>query len=63
MRKLLFSALAIALSTGFAGPQETPRQTAKRRLQEQKDADLAALDAAEAKRERRRLRNLENSQV
>ena len=60
MRKSLFSALALALSVGFAGPRETPRQTAKRRLLED---DKDTIEAAEAKRERRRQRNIQNNQV
>ena len=60
MRKTLFSALALALSVGFAGPQESPRQTAKRRLLED---DKDTIEAAEAKRERRRQRNIRNNQV
>ena len=62
MRKSLFSALALALalSVGFAGPQESPRQTAKRRLLED---DKDTIEAAEAKRERRRQRNIRNNQV
>ena len=60
MRKTLFSALALALSVGFAGPQESPRQTAKRRLLED---DKDTIEAAEAKRERRRQRNIQNNQV
>ena len=61
MRKSLFStlALALALSVGFAGPRETPRQTAKRRLPED---DKDTIEAAEAKRERRRQRNIKNNQ-
>ena len=59
MRKSLFSALALALSVCFAGPQESPRQTAKRRLLED---DKGTIEAAEAKRERRRQRNIQNNQ-
>ena len=60
MRKSLFSALALALSVGFAGPRETPRRPAKRRLLED---DKDTIEAAEAKRERRRQRNIQNNQV
>ena len=60
MRKKLFSTLAMVLAAGFAGPQESPRQTAKRRLLED---DKDTIEAAEAKRERRRQRNIQNNQV
>ena len=60
MRKSLFSTLAMVLAWDFAGPQETPRQTAKRRLLED---DKDTIEAAEAKRERRRQRNIKNNQV
>ena len=60
MRKNLFSTLAMVLAAVFAGPQESPRQTAKRRLL--KD-DKDTIEAAEAKRERRRQRNIQNNKV
>lgn len=60
MRKSLFSTLAMVLAAGFAGHQESPRQTAKRRLLED---DKGTIEAAEAKRERRRQRNIQNNRV
>lgn len=60
MRKKLFSTLAMVLAWGFAGPRETPRRPAKRRLLED---DKDTIEAAEAKRERRRQRNIRNNQV
>ncbi len=60
MFKSPFTALALALGLAWGGPRETPRQTAKRRLKEAKAVDEEAIQAAEAKRERRRLRNIQN---
>ena len=66
MRKSMFSALALALalSVGFAGPRETPRQTAKRQTAKRRllEDDKDTIEAAEAKRERRRQRNIKNNQ-
>lgn len=60
MFKSPFTALALALGLAWSWPRETPRQTAKRRLKEAKAVDEEAIQAAEAKRERRRLRNIKN---
>lgn len=60
MRKSLFSTLAMVLARRFSRAGETPRQTAKRRLLED---DKDTIEAAEAKRERRRQRNIKNNQV
>ena len=53
MFKSPFTTLALALGLAWGGPRETPRQTAKRRLKEAQAADEEAIQAAEAKRERR----------
>ena len=60
MFKSPLTTLALALGIAWGGPRETPRQAAKRRLKETKAADEEAIRAAEAKRERRRLRNIQN---
>ncbi len=65
MRKKLFSTLAMVLAWGFAGPRETPRRPAKRRPAKRRllEDDKDTIEAAEAKRERRRQRNIRNNQV
>ena len=60
MFKSPLTTLALALGIAWGEPRETPRQAAKRRLKEAKTADEEAIRAAEAKRERRRLRNIQN---